>query len=158
MFAQTLSPRVGLLALAAAGTLLAAATASAADTAREAYQAQRAACEAGTTGQDRATCLREAGAALEEARRGRLTRGVSDAQLRENAAQRCERLPANQRSDCMALRSGDVQVSGSVKGGGILRSTTIRQVGEPTSSSSPTMQHAVPVPAAPAPSGGTGLR
>src|SRR5690606_11735055 len=134
MFAQTMSPRLGLATLAAAGTLLVIGTAVAADAAQEAYQAQRAICEAGTSGQDRATCLREAGAALQEARRGRLTRGVSEAHLRANAAQRCERLPAKQRSDCMALRGSDVQVRGSVAGGGVLRSTTIREVGEPVPS------------------------
>src|SRR5690554_4542672 len=52
------------------------------DAARAAYKEQRAACESGNTHQDRATCLREAGAALEEARRGQLSRGVTEEQRR----------------------------------------------------------------------------
>ena len=48
------------------------------------YQRDRAACMAGqTTNEDRATCLREAAAARDEARRGNLTDG--DGQLRKNA-------------------------------------------------------------------------
>ena len=43
------------------------------------YQQERAACLAGQTGQDRATCLKEAGAALAEARRGKLSEDQSRA-------------------------------------------------------------------------------
>lgn len=173
MFVKTLPSQVYLAAFAAAGTLLWVGAATAADSARTAYEEQRAVCESGASGQDRATCLREAGAALQEARRGRLTRGVDEQQLRANAAQRCERLPAERRSECMALRSGDVRVQGSVAGGGIMRSTTIREVGEPVPQTgtmpAPTMTPpppaTTPMPVAPPPAtapsrggAGTGLR
>ena len=36
------------------------------------YQAERAVCQSGQSNQDRATCLKEAGAALHEAKMGRL--------------------------------------------------------------------------------------
>lgn len=171
MFVKTMSSQVYLTAFAAAATLLWAGGAMGADSARAAYEQQRAVCESGASGQDRATCLREAGAALQEARRGQLTRGVDEQQLRANAAQRCERLPAERRSECMALRSSDARVQGSVEGGGIMRSITIREVGEPAphtdAAPAPTMtppattttpRPDTPAPA-PAPSGaGTGLR
>ena len=73
----------------------------------------------GTTSQDRATCLKEASAALQEARRGNLSTG----DLAQNSVARCAGLPADDRRDCeMRMRSG--ASSGSVSGGGILREYT----------------------------------
>ncbi|GAA5231802.1 hypothetical protein FOZ76_14675 [Verticiella sediminum] len=119
--------------LLAAGTLLCAGSAFAADTAgmspQQRYQAERAACEAGQTGQARADCMREAGAALQERQRGNLNRANGD--YSANATARCDRLPPERREGCMALRGDNVQVQGSVKDGAILRQTTIREVGEP---------------------------
>lgn len=63
------------------------------------YQRDRAACINGQTGQDRATCLREASAALQESRRGRLDDG--DAQFERNRLLRCERQPVEDRQDCV---------------------------------------------------------
>lgn len=83
------------------------------------YQQDRAACLSGQTNQDRATCLKEAGAALAEARRGGLTDGQG--QLRKNAKDRCGVLAGAERTDCLARMSGEGTVSGSVEGGGILR-------------------------------------
>jgi len=84
------------------------------------YQRERAACMNGqTTNEDRATCLREAGAALAEARRGNLTDGQG--QLRSNAKDRCNVLSGDERADCIARMKGEGSVSGSVGGGGILR-------------------------------------
>jgi len=111
----------------ALGTGLAVQAAVAADPARGAdadaqarYQRERAACMAGqTTNEDRATCLREAGAALAEARRGNLTDGPG--QLRKNAKDRCNVLSGDERADCIARMNGEGSVSGSVGGGGILR-------------------------------------
>ena len=111
----------------ALGTGLAVQAAVAADPARGAdadaqarYQRERAACMAGqTTNEDRATCLREAGAALAEARRGNLTDGPG--QLRKNAKDRCNVLSGDERADCIARMNAEGSVSGSVGGGGILR-------------------------------------
>ena len=84
------------------------------------YQRERTACMNGqTTNEDRATCLKEAGAALAEARKGNLTSG--DGQLRKNANERCKVLTGDERADCIARMSGEGTVSGSVGGGGILR-------------------------------------
>lgn len=83
-------------------------------------------CNAGQTNQDLATCKREAGAALQEARRQRLlTHG--DESLQSNSTARCQALPAGGREDCMKQMSQDsnTTVQGSIAGGGILRTTTI---------------------------------
>ena len=90
------------------------------------YQQERAACLSGRTHQDQATCLREAGAALEEARRGRLATPNTD--YMANALQRCEVLPAGDRADCKARVAGYGSQSGSVEGGGIYRETVTRSV------------------------------
>ena len=113
------------LALCAAGTLLSATLASAADrgkqlsSAQAIYQQDRAACLSGQTNQDRATCLREAGAALQEARRG----GLDDrrGEYERNRLLRCDSQPAEYRQDCVRRMSGEGTISGSVAGGGILR-------------------------------------
>jgi len=113
------------LALCAAGTLLSATLASAADrgkqlsSAQAIYQQDRAACLSGQTNQDRATCLREAGAALQEARRG----GLDDrrGEYERNRLLRCDSQPAEDRQDCVRRMSGEGTISGSVAGGGILR-------------------------------------
>jgi len=83
-------------------------------------------CNAGQTNQDIETCKREAGAALQEARRQRL---ISDREqsAQANATARCQALPAGAREDCMAqmTESAPTTIQGSVAGGGILRTTTI---------------------------------
>ena len=101
--------------------------------ARAQYQRERAQCLSGETSQDRATCLREAGAALVEARRGGLT-DPSPSQARQDALDRCSAFQTVQdRRECVArMRSGEV--SGSVEGGGILREKTFT-VPAPTSGS-----------------------
>jgi hypothetical protein len=109
------------VALGAAATLLFAGAVSAA-TASEAqlrYQQERAACMNGTSNQDRATCLKEAGAAWQEAKRAGL--GTSgDGSLSKNRLIRCEALPAQDREDC-AMRIEQGKTSGSAQQGGILR-------------------------------------
>jgi hypothetical protein len=72
--------------------------AGAADAAR--YQRERAACMSGQSNQDRATCLREAGAAFAQARREGLDDGA--AAYARNARQRCEGLPHDDRQGCLA--------------------------------------------------------
>ena len=87
------------------------------------YQKEAAGCR-GTTRQDHATCMKEAGAARDEARRGRLAdRGAS---YDKNAAQRCDKLPDADRKDCLLRAQGGGKASGSVDGGGILRETVTR--------------------------------
>lgn len=86
------------------------------------YRAERAVCLSGQSNQDRATCLKEAGAARSEARRHRLDSGQSA--FNSNAVLRCNALPADDRADCMRRIEGDGKVSGSVRDGGLLRETT----------------------------------
>jgi hypothetical protein len=112
------------LALCTAGALLGATTAGAAGSgklseAQATYQQDRAACVSGRTGQDRTTCLKEAGAALQEARRG----GLDDrrAEFERNRLLRCDNQPPQDRQDCVRRMNGEGTTSGSVEGGGILR-------------------------------------
>lgn len=129
MKARSIRHHLGLVGTLAVSAVLFSGTAAAASSdARADYEAMRAACMSGqTTHQDQANCLREAGAALEEARRNRLTRGTTSSDFEANAMRRCERVPAHRRDECMALRdSSAVTVQGSVEGGGILRQRTLR--------------------------------
>lgn len=115
------------LAACAAGFLLSATTAVAGrgdhTEAQTIYQADRAACLSGQTSQDRATCLREAGAALQEARRGRLDDG--QARFEQNRLLRCDRQPAEDRQYCVRRMNGEGLTSGSVEGGGIYRELVV---------------------------------
>lgn len=108
------------------------------------YQQDRADCLAGRTHQDKATCLREAGAALVEARRGGLT-SADAATLQRNALQRCQRQPQEDRADCERLVRGEGSRSGSVEGGGVIREVVTRTVGQ-----APATVVATPAPATPA--------
>lgn len=91
----------------------------AASGAQSLYQQDRAACMSGASNQDRATCLREAAAALQESKAGNLGKGVrSDEQ---NRFRRCDPLPSGDREDCIRRMNGEGTVSGSVEGGGIYR-------------------------------------
>ncbi|UUX94035.1 hypothetical protein [Aquabacterium sp. J223] len=112
-----LSTRVLLaFGVAAAGLLTSGAAAAQSDV-QQRYQAERAACLEGRSQQDRATCLREAGAAAQAARQGQL---ATDPAAERNRTARCERVPAEERSACLArLERGTV--SGSVAEGGVLR-------------------------------------
>lgn len=115
-------------ALCAAALLISATAAGpalAADSARQQqYQRDVAACNSGTTGQDRATCLREAGAVRTESPRPNVQ--TTPEQRQQNAVRRCQNLPAADRASCEAtMKSPDTQVHGSVPGGGVLRERTI---------------------------------
>ena len=115
------TPRIRAAAFCGLGALLFAGSALA-DTPQQAYQRDRAVCLTGQSQQDRATCLKEAGAALVEARRG----GLSPASGAD--AQRCEVLDGMERAACIARMNGAGTVSGSVAGGGVLRELTVREV------------------------------
>ena len=91
------------------------------------YRAERTACEQGRTGEDTATCLHEAVAARDAARRGQLEDGAT--RYDENARARCNRLQGDDARDCQARVRGEGLVSGSVRGGGILRETVTIVVG-----------------------------
>lgn len=114
----------------AAALMLAAGAASAAKVseAQVRYQQERAVCMSGTSNQDRATCLKEAAAALQEAKReGLATSG--DSRQKQNSLNRCNALPAQDREDCV-VRIEQGKTSGSAQQGGILRESE-RPVAKP---------------------------
>lgn len=79
---------------------------------------ERQNCMDGKTNQDRATCLKEAGAARQESQRGNL-RDSGD--YSGNASKRCDTLPPDQKADCERRSMGEGSVSGSVGSGGVVR-------------------------------------
>jgi hypothetical protein len=87
------------------------------------YQSERANCLNGHSNQDRATCLKEAGAAHAEAKRGRLSDG--DTPYQQNATMRCQKLDSDARQACERRMSGEGVVSGSVAAGGLYRELTV---------------------------------
>ena len=113
-----------VLSVCAAAAMAVANTPSAEIQAR--YEQERATCLNGTSNQDRATCLKEAGAARDEARKGQLNDG--DAKYHRNAKVRCEALAGDEARDCLARMKGKGTTSGSVEAGGILRETVTREV------------------------------
>lgn len=90
------------------------------------YEKQRAECTSGKSNQDKATCLKEAAAALAESKRGQL--GDSGADYRRDQMERCKPLSGAEQRDCIARMKGGGTVSGSVEGGGILREKVTREV------------------------------
>ena len=88
--------------------------------AQKLYQQERAACLAGSTGQERDACLREAAAALKEASSSRFNDDA--AQIERNRLRRCEDLAAQDKLICERKMRGEGETSGSVQGGGVLRS------------------------------------
>ena len=126
-------------AVAAFVAALAASPARAADpapaaAAKSTYAKDRADCDAGRTAEDRATCLKEAGAAQEERKRSRLDNTGS---MRQNAVDRCNALSGKDKTDCLARIEGPMSpdqktmTSGSVAGGGVFRETKTTTVGTP---------------------------
>ena len=88
--------------------------------AQQRYNQERVHCMSGESSQDRATCLREARAALQEARRNRLQTGVG-VNLEANATVRCNAQPAADRDACVQRIRGSGTTRGSVSGGGLIR-------------------------------------
>ena len=118
------------------------ATGSASADVQARYQQDRANCLSGSSNQDRATCLKEAGAARAAARQGQLD--DAGAAKQGNARLRCQALTGDDAKDCISRASGNGTVSGSARTGGVLRETVTTQIlpAEPPASA--------PSPAAPA--------
>ncbi|QGW81029.1 hypothetical protein [Variovorax paradoxus] len=137
-----------IAALIAVGGIAAATSASAQPRRGDStYQQEIAVC--GHNQQDRAACIREAGAARQEAARGGLT---SAPDYQRNALARCGLQPPADRADCEARvlgGSGNTRgaVDGSVMGGGVIReSVTTVVMPAPAVMPAPTVMPA-PVPA-----------
>lgn len=106
--------------LLAGALLVVAATVAASENLSDAqarYHADRAACMSGASNENRATCLREAGAALQEAKRGRLRDGDAS-QYEQNRLIRCNPLPQEDRGDCVRRMHGEGTTQGSAQTGG----------------------------------------
>ncbi|GAC1319129.1 MAG: hypothetical protein NVS3B11_05170 [Collimonas sp.] len=112
-----------LLALCMSGASWAAMAAANPQDANARYQAERAVCTSGQSNQSRETCLKEAGAALQEARRGRLQDDpAADSQ---NALLRCNALPPDDKDACRRRVNGEGTTNGSVLEGGELHELTV---------------------------------
>ena len=112
--------------------------------ARASYQRERAVCLSGKSNQERATCLKEAGAAFDQARR----EGWRDdsAQNARNEHKRCLTLPDAERKDCLARMQGQGTASGSAAAGGIYRELVTREVGAPVVAPAETEVKPTPTP------------
>ena len=113
--------RSSLALVIAAGSLALPALATAQGT-DPTFLRERAVCDG--IQQDRSACLREAGAARYEARRGGLT-SASPMSYEQNALARCGLQPPAERAACEARvrGTGMTSVEGSVLGGGLIRET-----------------------------------
>jgi hypothetical protein len=135
---RTALARIAAVAMGAALVCACAAAAAAGSTgsadAQQRYAQERAVCMNGQSNQDRATCLREAGAAFEEAKRHAL--GAGAAPDARNAVQRCEGLPNADRAACAARMQGEGTASGSAASGGVLRELEVTTPQAPATSPS----------------------
>lgn len=115
-----------VFALAATAALMApmAQAASAKSGIDQRYRVEVAHCNSGKSQQDRRTCLREAGAARAEARKGNLNTPAGT-DVSANATDRCKAQPAAEQQACMQriTGAGNTTTEGSVKGGGVIRET-----------------------------------
>lgn len=91
------------------------------------YEKERAVCVSGKSNQDRATCLKEAGAARDAAKRGQLV-DADAASYKKNALDRCKALTGDDARDCVSRMNGGGTASGSVEAGGLYRESVTTQV------------------------------
>ncbi|MCH8619598.1 hypothetical protein [Undibacterium sp. TS12] len=92
--------------------------------ARARYDYEKSLCIKGQTNQSKETCLREAGAALQQSRSNGLTTESED-QLQRNRERRCEAHPPAEREYCLQRMRGEGTQSGSAERGGILRELVV---------------------------------
>ena len=116
---------VAVLAAVLSGSVFAGDT-KGADPSKAQYDAERARCTSGTTGQDQASCLKSTGAAYDSQKAGKLKDPNTD--YRDNAMRRCAALAGADRTDCESRVDGQGTTSGSVKDGGIVKETITRNV------------------------------
>jgi hypothetical protein len=85
------------------------------------YKAEMQSCRSGQTPQNLATCQEEARNAQADKKHSKTT---PKADLEANAMTRCDPLPIDDKAACRARMMGQGSSSGSVAGGGILRTFT----------------------------------
>ena len=129
----TLAACASLAALSLCALPAAAQTGSAPPGSATRMQNERATCDG--VQQDKAACLREAGAARQEGQRNGLTSAGPSGNA-ANANARCDLQPAADRADCEARLNGapgsSTTTSGSVMGGGVIRETVTPVPATPT--------------------------
>lgn len=119
------------------------------------YQQERAACAAMSNPESRANCLRDLGAARQQHRSQPRAR-VSADELQRNAVRRCEaHKDADARAICERMARGEGDVSGSVSGGGQIRSLETIDRNAPPSMPPSSMPRA-PMPGSVPPMGSPG--
>ncbi len=92
---------------------------------RARYEQEKDACLKGESNQSRDTCLREAGAARQQAKLGTLTTPGPD-QLQRNRESRCNvHESAADREYCLRRMRGEGTQTGSAQSGGISRELTV---------------------------------
>jgi hypothetical protein len=125
-----------IAALCGASALAATAAAPGSSEIQVRYEQERSRCLAGQSGQPQETCLTEAAAARDAAKRNQLNDG--DVKYRKNAKERCDALSGDDKRDCIArVKSApNTTQSGSVKGGGIVKETVTREVDPPPQAAS----------------------
>lgn len=117
-----------MFGLLSAGSAQAAGSKSTAAEAR--YQQERSTCLNGQSNEDKKTCLREAAAAYQQDKQGKL--GDADqTQYRKNALTRCRALPERDQADCRRRIDNPSAVEGNAEDGGILRKSTTIVPGTP---------------------------
>lgn len=121
MITLSTRPAAGLLAVAALLALSPTWAESPRASADATYRLDRAACLDVSSQHERSSCLREAAAVRDEARRGKVSGGETPETRAQNALQRCAKLPLDNRAICERMVRGEGNTSGSVAGGGVLR-------------------------------------
>jgi hypothetical protein len=112
-----------LIVAVLASIIASAAEPSRAASARQTYQYDRADCMSGREGSDKTACLREAGAALNEAKSGKLS--DPDTDFARNRVARCGYLGGPDKEYCLRRMNGEGIVRGSVQSGSILRELVV---------------------------------
>jgi Ni/Co efflux regulator RcnB len=90
--------------------------------AQGAYQQERSRCDGAV--EDRKACVREAGAAQQESKAGKLADANSN--FEGNKIERCTYLKGDDKGYCIRRMNGEGTVSGSVEGGGIYRELRVK--------------------------------
>ncbi|HLX80780.1 MAG TPA: hypothetical protein VKS43_09360 [Burkholderiales bacterium] len=112
-----------LITAVLASIIASAAEPSRAANAQRTYQNDRADCMSGREGPDKTACLREAGAALNEAKSGKLA--DPDTDFARNRVARCAYLTGPDKDYCLRRMNGEGTITGSVESGGILRELVV---------------------------------
>ena len=88
------------------------------------YLQDRIHCHQGPPGADKSACLRRAVASWNQAKRH--ASATTDERYQRNKLERCESLPDDLRTDCVARMHGEGTTTGSVAAGGIYRELVTR--------------------------------